>query len=180
MANSHVIAVIGGKGGVGKSTFAANYAIATLVDSKGKVLLIDMDPKAAGDLGMILGTKPKRTVMELGQFDGRMDANMMMGYVAPHSSGIHYMPSCLDLEQLQSFTPAHAARAMQHVMNFYNYIIVDLGSDLDACGVKVLEASSMIYVLTLPEILVLHHTRRMIEKIQNMLFPMEMIRLVVN
>src|SRR5262245_31940584 len=135
MPNSHVIAVVGGKGGVGKSTFAANYAIATAVDSKGKVLLVDMDPKGAGDLGMILGMKPKRTVMELGQYDGRMDANMMMGYVAPHSSGIHYMPSVLDPEQLQGFEPAHAAKAMQHAMNFYNYVIVDLGSDLDACGV---------------------------------------------
>ena len=55
MANSHVIAVVGGKGGVGKSTFAVNYAIATAVDSKAKVLLLDLDSKAAGDLGMLLG-----------------------------------------------------------------------------------------------------------------------------
>jgi len=180
MATSHVIAVVGGKGGVGKSTFAANYAIATLIDSKGKVLLIDMDPKACGDIGMLLGLKPKRTLLELGAHDGRIDASGMMSYVAAHASGIHFMPSVLDTEQLPNFEPSHAQKALNHAMNFYNYIIVDLGSDLDGPGVKVLETCSMIYVLTMPEIIVLHHTKRMIERIQNLLFPMEMIKLVLN
>ena len=181
MANSYVIAVVGGKGGVGKSTFAVNYAITTAIDTKGKVLLLDLDPKGAGDLGMLLGIpKPKRTVLELGSHEGRLDANGMMSYVAPHASGIHYMPSVLDPEQLSALEPSHVGKALQHAMNFYNTIIVDLGSDLDPCSVKVFEMSTLIYVLTMPEILVLHHTKRIIEKIQNMLFPSEMIKLVIN
>jgi pilus assembly protein CpaF len=143
-------------------------------------LLIDADPKACGDLGMILGLKPRRTLLELGQHDGKVDANQMMSFVATHSSGIHFMPSVLDTEQLSGMEPSHAAKAMATVQNFFNIIVVDLGSDLDACGVKVLEASSMILVLTLPEIIVLHHTRKIIEKIQNLLFPMEMIKVVLN
>lgn len=180
MANSHVISVVGGKGGVGKSTFAANYAIATAIDTKGKVLLIDMDPRACGDIGMLLGLKPKRTFLELGQHEGRIDPNQMMSYVAVHPSGVHFMPSVLDPEQLANFEPPHVTKALTHAMNFYNYIIVDLGSDLEGTGVKALELTSLIYVLTMPEIIVLHHTRRMIEKIQNLLFPMEMIKLVLN
>jgi septum site-determining protein MinD len=180
MANSHIIAVVGGKGGVGKSTFAANYAIATAVDTKAKVMLVDLDPKACGDIGMMLGLKPKRTILELGSHEGRFDASMMMTYVSPHPSGIHFMPSVLDVDQLGQLTPDQVGKAMTQLLNYYNFIIVDLGSDLDATGVKVLEQSSMIYVLTMPELIVLHHTRRIIERIQNMLFPMEMIKLVLN
>ncbi len=181
MAASHIIAVVGGKGGVGKSTFAVNYAIASAIDTKGKVLLIDQDPRACGDLSVLLGAKPKRTLLELGAHEGRLDANGMMGYAAVHpGSGIHYMPSVLDPDQLENYTPAHVEKAVAHLKNFYNLIIVDLGSDLDPCGVKMLEASSMILVVTMPEILVLHHTRKIIEKIQNLLFPMEMIKVVLN
>ncbi len=180
MAASHVIAILGGKGGVGKSTFAVNYAISTQIDTKGRVMLVDMDPKACGDLGMLLGAKPKRTIRELGAHEGRMDANLMMSYVSPHPSGIHYMPSVLDVEQLASFEPQQAGKAISHLQNFYNFIVVDLGSDLDACGVKVLESCSVIYVVTMPEILVLHHTKRIIEKVQNLLFPMEMIKIILN
>jgi len=180
MANAFVISVLGGKGGVGKSTFAVNYALAQSIDSKSKVLLVDLDPKACGDLGMLLGTKPKRTLLELGALEGKFDPNALQNYVAVHPSGIHYLPSVLEPEQMSSLDPAHVTRAFTLLSGFYNYIIVDLGSDIDAPTVKALESSTLIYVLTLPEVLVLHHTRRVIEKVQNLLFPPEMIKLVVN
>jgi len=180
MAASHVIAVVGGKGGVGKSTFAVNYAIATAIDTKSKVLLVDLDPKACGDLGMLLGLKPKRTVVELSNHEGRLDANGMMSFAAVHSSGIHFMPSVLDIDQLTAFDPEKLARAIAHMKNFYHQIIFDLGSDVDVPSVKVFEAATLIFVLTNPELLVLHHTKRVVEKIQNMLFPPDMIKLVLN
>lgn len=180
MAQSHVIAVVGGKGGLGKSTFAVNYAIATAIDSKAKVALVDLDPKACGDLGMLLGAKPKRTMIELGNHEGRMDPKTMMSFMTPHQSGIHYLPSALEPEQLDGFEPDKVGNAFKHLKGFYHYVIVDLGSDLGENSVKALEQSSLIYVLTVPELLVLHHTKRMIERIQNLLFPPEMIKVVLN
>lgn len=179
-SNGYIISVLGGKGGVGKSTFAVNYAIATSIDTKGKVLLIDLDPKACGDLGMLLGSKPKRTLLELGSHEGKFDPNSLQNYVSVHPSGIHYLPSVLEPEQMGSLDPSHVSKALALLSGFYNYIIIDLGSDIDGPTVKAFEASTLIFVLTLPEILVLHHTRRIIEKVQNLLFPPEMIKLVVN
>ncbi|NBX67617.1 MAG: pilus assembly protein TadA [Proteobacteria bacterium] len=180
MANGHIISVLGGKGGVGKSTFAVNYAIAASIDSKAKVLLIDLDPKACGDLGMLLGVKPKRTMLELGAIEGKFDPNSLGSFVAVHPSGIHYLPTVLEPEQMGSLDPSHVSKALTLLSGFYNFIILDLGSDIDGPTVKAIESSTLIFVLTLPEILVLHHTRRVIEKVQNLLFPPEMIKLVVN
>ena len=176
----HLIGVLGGKGGVGKSTFAVNYAIATAVDTKTKVCLLDMDPRACGDMAMLLGIRPKRTLMELGSYDGRVDASALATYVSPHPSGVFYIPSVLDPDQLATFDPNQVQKAIQHLMQSFNVLVVDLGSDLDACGAKALESSSLIYVVTMPEVIVLHHTRRIIEKVQNLLFPMEMIKVVLN
>ncbi|NBX93016.1 MAG: pilus assembly protein TadA [Proteobacteria bacterium] len=180
MANSHVIAIIGGKGGVGKSTFAVNYAIATAIDSKAKVCIVDLDPKACGDIALLLGIRPKRTLMELGQHEGKFDPAQMNNYISPHASGIHYIPSVLEPEQISQLEPTHVSRALQLLQGVYNFILVDMGSDIETHNVKALESSSVIFVATLPEILVLHHTRKVIERIQNLLFPTEMIKLVVN
>jgi|688.fasta_scaffold35774_5 pilus assembly protein CpaF len=180
MAGSHVISILGGKGGVGKSTFAVNFAIATAIDSKARVCLVDLDPKACGDMALLLGIKPKRTLVELGQHEGKFDPALMASYVAQHPSGIHYIPSVLEPEQMAQLEPQHVARSFQLLQSNYNFIIVDMGSDIESHNVKALEASSVILVTTLPEILVLHHTRKIIEKIQNLLFPTEMIKLVVN
>ena len=45
----HIIAVVGGKGGVGKSVFAANLAIAYQLNSKQRPLIIDLDFQSLGD-----------------------------------------------------------------------------------------------------------------------------------
>ncbi|MBI1859295.1 MAG: Flp pilus assembly complex ATPase component TadA [Deltaproteobacteria bacterium] len=180
MAGSHVIAILGGKGGIGKSTFAANFAIAHAIDTKSKVCLVDLDNKACGDLGMILGARPKRTLLELGQHEGKIDPTAIAAYTAPHPAGISYLPSVLDPEQLVALEPGHVGRGINHLLATFNTVVIDLGSDLDACGVKALESSSMILVITMPDILALHHTKRMIEKVQNLLFPMEMIKIILN
>ena len=41
--NCNLIAVVGGKGGVGKSVFAANFACALMTELRAQVLLIDAD-----------------------------------------------------------------------------------------------------------------------------------------
>ena len=180
MATSHAISIIGGKGGVGKSTFAVNFAIATAIDTKAKVCLVDLDPRACGDMALLLGIKPKRTLLELGQHEGKFDPSLITNYISPHPSGIHYLPSVLEPEQMNQLEPQQVSRGLQLLQSVYNYIIIDMGSDVEAQNVKALEVSSMILVATLPEILVLHHTRKVIEKVQNLLFPPELIKLVVN
>ena len=180
MANSYVICIGGGKGGVGKSTFTVNAAIATAIDQKNKVLLVDMDPKACGDLGMILGLKPRRTLLELGQHEGRFEASHMTTYPSVHSSGVHYIPGVQEADQWEHLDPTLVGKAFGHLLHFYNTIFVDIGSEVEPAVVKALEISSLIFIVTMPDILALHHTRRFVEKIQNLLFPMEMIKIILN
>ena len=51
----HIITVVGGKGGVGKSQVAANLAFAFAMENRQKVLLLDFDQKACGDQNIITG-----------------------------------------------------------------------------------------------------------------------------
>lgn len=53
----HIVAVIGGKGGVGKSIFAANFAIAYLQEFKQRPLIVDCDLHSLGDSKYYFRTK---------------------------------------------------------------------------------------------------------------------------
>ncbi len=55
----HIISIIGGKGGLGKSQVAANLAFAYAIEGKVKTLLLDFDQKASGDQDFITGMKGK-------------------------------------------------------------------------------------------------------------------------
>ncbi|HEX4925863.1 MAG TPA: P-loop NTPase, partial [Bdellovibrionales bacterium] len=70
---AHIIGIIGGKGGVGKSVFAANLAFAFLIETRSQVLLIDLDSKSCGDQNIITGLRPLKTVRELTQFTGSVN-----------------------------------------------------------------------------------------------------------
>ena len=50
----HIVAVMGGKGGVGKSVFTANFAISYLQDFKQRPLIVDLDMASLGDLNNLL------------------------------------------------------------------------------------------------------------------------------
>ena len=63
--NCTLIGVIGGKGGVGKSVFAANFACALMAELRVPVLLIDGDSKSVGDQNVIMGLKPNKTLREI-------------------------------------------------------------------------------------------------------------------
>jgi len=58
----HIISIIGGKGGVGKSQVAANLAFAFAAENRQKALLLDFDQKASGDQNLITGIKCKKNM----------------------------------------------------------------------------------------------------------------------
>ena len=72
----HIIAVVGGKGGVGKSVFAANFAISYLQESKQRPLIVDLDLTSLGDQNIILGQNPPKNIVDVSKMQsprGKME-----------------------------------------------------------------------------------------------------------
>ena len=61
----HVISIIGGKGGVGKSQIAANLSFAYASEIGNKTLLADFDQKSSGDQNFITGITIKKNAQGL-------------------------------------------------------------------------------------------------------------------
>ena len=63
--NCNVIAIVGGKGGVGKSVFAANLSLTLLREMRQQTLLVDLDSNSCGDQNVILGLRPQKGINDL-------------------------------------------------------------------------------------------------------------------
>ncbi len=178
--SSHLIAVIGGKGGVGKSVFAANLAYAFLKEMKARTLLIDCDPRSCGDQNFITGIRPTKTVMDLASFTGAITAQSIGTLVTAHPSGMHYIGAVLGPDQLFNVQVDLLRKQIFAVSQFYKYIVIDLGSELDALQMGIVEDATAIMVVTTPEVLVVNQTRRVINEMLSASVPADFIQVVLN
>jgi len=178
--NCHVIAIVGGKGGVGKSVFAANFACALLQEMRAKVLLLDMDSKSAGDQNIITGMRPNKTIGDFTRFTGSVSQQSLGSIVTQHASGLHFIGAVSGPDQTLNARADLIKKQISLISPFYQYIVVDLGNDMGELQTSMIELASVALVVTTPEVLVVNQTRRILNDLIGATFPMEMFHIVVN
>lgn len=178
--SSHLIVVIGGKGGVGKSVFAANLAHAFIKEMKAKTLLIDCDPRSCGDQNFITGIRPTKTVMDLANFNSAMTPQAVNGLVAQHPSGLHFIGAVMGPDQVFNVQVDLLRKQIQAMSQHYKYIIVDVGSELEAVQTGLIEDATAILVVTTPEVLVINQTRRLMNDLMAMSVPADFLQICLN
>ncbi len=176
----NLITVVGGKGGVGKSIFAANLSIATLMELKTPVLLLDADAKSAGDQNIILGIQPQKTISEITSYTGAINPQTFPQLLSAHSSGVSYIGAIRNLEEKLDVNPDMFLRQLESFSRSFKYIIADIGTEFGPLQKALLEESTAIIAVTAPEVLVVTQTKRLLGELVGMTFPVDMIQLVVN
>src|SRR4051812_24446687 len=116
---------MGGKGGVGKSVFAANLAYAFLKEMRAKVLLIDCDPKSCGDQNFITGIRPQKTVMDLAQFAGAITQQAVTQLATTNSLGLSFIGAVQGPDQPFSLQADLFRKQLYSLSQHFKYIIID-------------------------------------------------------
>lgn len=176
----HIISVIGGKGGVGKSQVAANLALAYAAEIRAKTLLLDFDQKACGDQNIITGLKSKKNVKDLAEFSGAIDPRSIQLFTTDHKAGISFIGMPTETIAANQINEEGLGKALKAITNIYPITVIDVGSDLTPLALKALEFSTLIFIVVTPDLLAVNQCRRMYSELVTMLFPKDMIQIVVN
>lgn len=176
----HIITVIGGKGGVGKSQFAANLAFAFSMENKAKTMLLDFDNKACGDLDIITGIKAPKNLKDLSEFSGALDPRSLRTFFGQHKAGVTYLGMSRDPVNASGINPESLGKSLRAMTAMYPITIIDGGSELSDLTLKALEFSTMIIMVVTPDLLAINQTKRMYSDLITMLYPKDMIQVVMN
>ena len=178
--NCHVIAVIGGKGGVGKSVYAANLSAAFAIELRQPTLLIDCDTKSVGDQNIITGLKPLKTLRELANTTQSLNATPIQQIVTQHPSGFSFVGAVRGPEEILSVPSDNLAKLLEYFSRSFKFIIVDIGNEIGPMQMTVLQEATAITIISTPEILVVQQTQRLMNELLTQTFPKEMFQLVIN
>ena len=176
-----VVAIAGARDGVGKSTLATNLALALLKETRGRVLVLDMDVESTGDTVSLLGmdAQPPKTLADFAPHFGQMTSNQLRGYIGAHPAGIGVLPLATP-DRVPGLTGDHVAHLLQLISPLCDYVVADCGVGVNDLNVKVLEQSAGMFVLSTPDISAVKHTRRFLDQLQRLQFPKELMKVVLN
>lgn len=141
------LAVISGKGGVGKSNFSLNFAISLAQKGK-KVLLFDMDI-GMGNIDILLGQHSKYSIIDF--FERGLSLGDIMT-IGPENISI--ITGGTGLTNLFKLDEPKFLRFMGEFNEFlkeYDYIIFDMGAGITDDSVKFLLCVDELIVITTPE-----------------------------
>lgn len=146
-SKSRVIAVTSGKGGVGKTNFTVNLALA-LAALEQKVLVIDADLGMA-NVEVILGCSAPYSILNLLE-DGLNIADVVTG--GPR--GIKFMSGGSGIYQLANLSDANLKHIIAQISLFDNwadFILIDTGAGLSRNVLNFVMAADEVIIITTPE-----------------------------
>ncbi len=142
-----VIAVTGGKGGVGKSNLSVNLSIA-LAQLRRRVVLMDADLGLA-NVDVLLGLKAKNTLADV--LAGQCSLNEVM---VTGPSGIKIVPASSGVQRMSSLSPQeHASliHAFSELSDQLDVLIVDTAAGISDTVVSFVRAAQEVLVVVCDE-----------------------------
>jgi pilus assembly protein CpaF len=180
MSQGYIIAVLGGKGGVGKSQVAANLAFSFAAEAKTKTLLLDFDQKACGDQNLITGLKSPKNLKELSEYPGAIDLRAVQQFSISHASGVSFISMPQDPVEANLLNVDGLGKFLKSVTSIFPLTVIDVGSDLNELAFKACDFSTMILLVTNADLLALNQTKRTYSNLISMMYPKDMIQIILN
>ena len=174
---SQVITVFGAKGGLGKTTLAANLAV-KLAEKGKKVALIDLDLQF-GDISVFLDLEPADTISELVQEYTSPNIDFVRSYMTVHSSGVHILCAPKSPEYAELISSLKVRSILSLLRSYYDFVIIDTPPSFNDVTITAIESSSVILFLSGLDISVLKNSRISLSLLKS-LQQTDKIRLIIN
>ncbi|RJG25027.1 AAA family ATPase [Massilia cavernae] len=180
MRDGKVLAFISCKGGSGATFISTNfgYALATLADKK--VLLIDLHGQFGDATLYVSDQKPAMTVSDVCGQIARIDGAFLDSCLVHVTPGFGILAAADDPSHAIDLKPEHMDTILRVARQHYDYIVLDVGRQIDAISLRALDNADGIYPvlqLALPDI---RDGRRLLDIFRSLGYPVEQTRLIVN
>jgi pilus assembly protein CpaE len=173
-----IIAVLGPKGGTGKTLTACNLACG-LAAAKQQVIIVDLDLQF-GDVGLALGIKPDRTIYDLATSGGSLDAEKVEDFLSAHPSGIRALLAPRRPDHAGAVTVEFVRELFDTLREMCDYVVVDTPPGFSPEVIAAIDRSTQVCVVAMLDSLSLKNTKLGLETLDLMEYDPGSIKVVLN
>lgn len=175
-----VLAFIACKGGSGATFIAANLGYVLAAEHGKRVAMIDLNLQF-GDASLFISDQvPATTLADVAHEILRLDASFLA------SSMLHVLPNFGVLAAPENpssaadVLPAHVEALLRLAVAEYDYVILDVGRNLDAVSVKALDYADLIFPVLQETLPFIRDAKRILSTLQSLDYGRDKIHLIVN
>ncbi|MGB9936962.1 MAG: cell division ATPase MinD [Methanobacterium sp.] len=143
---ARVIVVASGKGGVGKTTIAANLGIALSLHNE-NVVVLDLDI-AMANLELILGLEGKPVTLQ----EVLAGKDIIQNAIYEGPGGVKVVPAGLSLYGLKDMRLERLEQVLESLTEDIDILLIDAPGGLERDALAALEVSNELILVTTPEI----------------------------
>ena len=178
IGKGRVVSFIGGKGGVGTTAMAINFA-AEMAERGQPVALVDLN-LYVGDVAEAVGVVPEPSLNWFLKKVDRMDAESMLASAPKHPRGLQVFGLTEDLSSIDSLGADQISRFFSALRIAYKWIIVDCGSNFAEETLTGIANSDYRVMVTSSDRLSIAGTRRRVEALKNVVEDHQNTKLIIN
>ena len=175
------IVIFSTKGGVGRTFIATNLAAALVKEEQKKVLLVDLDMQAVGDMSRILNLTPHKAMVDLINLLKKQPKEFNKDEFLTHSPiGVDLLCGVLRPQQSVHMDVEKIKEIFALWEKDYDYIIMDAGKNFSDVMIAALNQANLILLVVTPDILSIYQTKWALDTLQFLHFPLAMVKVVLN
>jgi pilus assembly protein CpaE len=177
-AAAPLIAVLGPKGGTGKTLVATNLAVA-LAQRDANVVLVDLDLQF-GDIGLALGLSPERTMYDLMKTGPPFDHEKLERHLISHSSGVKVLIAPTRPDQASAVSIDFLRDIYASLRTMCDAVIVDTPPGFTPEVIATIDVSSDVCMVGMLDSLSLKNTKLGLETLDLMGYETDHVSLLLN
>ncbi|MBA4180464.1 MAG: hypothetical protein C0506_07745 [Anaerolinea sp.] len=147
LGTGRVVAVVGQKGGVGKTAISVNLAAALAANPGNHVLIIDFD-MSFGDVGLAMNVNSEVTTAQVARDLSEADRDEFKESVVAHPSGAFVLAAPSRVGEWLKVTPEQLESLVENAAALYDYVILDTPGAFNDAVAAAMDLADNVLVVT--------------------------------
>ena len=178
VAQGRMVVVVGPKGGAGKTIVSTNLAVA-LAEAGERVALVDLDLQF-GDVGLVMGLPPTKTIYDLVSSGGSLDAEKLGDYLTMHDSGVRVLQAPARPDQAAIVDVEFLRQLFAVLRASEDWLVIDSGPGFPPEVIAAIDSATDVCIVGTVDAAALKNTKLGLETLDLMGVDPATVKLVLN